>query len=567
MDRLACVDLPAFPLQLLLRRFLDWRGEPVAVVDRDHPQGKILWVDERARRQKVLPGQRYSAALSQCGELRAGEVSNEAIDEAAEMVLRLLWKFSPGVEPVAGGQVAGGQVAGGQVEGGLMGFRGEHSSGTFWVDARGLVSLYPSLEHWSDLVRSSLAARQLIATIAVGFSKFGTCVVARSSRESVVFESLAEECEFARRVPLERLPLAPRVRDRLGLLGVRTIGDFVELPPESMAKRFAREVVDLHAAARAALGEVALGREGSASAELPLIAIVPESPISVHVQLGYAETSFSRLFWAFERELPKLLERLAERNSALTELEWVLWLESGEPFRDRLKTAAPTLEVGQVSELIRLRFDSLPKRLASRDRQASSREPDARKGEQKGRRRRAGPVAVIEFSLEVRGQEAQQEQLEFFLKRPARDLAAANRALARLRAEFGEGAVVTARLEEGHLPEARFVWEPLIVLEGGGAFEGGEPLPWTAKGVLVRRVYERPHPLPPRPRQEPDGWMLRGLTEGPVAKVFGPFVLSGGWWRKRIHREYHFAETQKGDLLWVYYDRVRRRWFLQGRVE
>ena len=40
-----------------------------------------------------------------------------------------------------------------------------------------------------------------------------------------------------------------------------------------------------------------------------------------------------------------------------------------------------------------------------------------------------------------------------------------------------------------------------------------------------------------------------------------------GWWNRPVHREYHFAETQKGELLWVYYDRSRRRWFLQGRVE
>jgi len=34
-----------------------------------------------------------------------------------------------------------------------------------------------------------------------------------------------------------------------------------------------------------------------------------------------------------------------------------------------------------------------------------------------------------------------------------------------------------------------------------------------------------------------------------------------------VRREYHFAETQRGELLWIYYDRTRRRWFLHGRVE
>ena len=64
MVRLACVDLPAFPLQLLLRRHPEWASYPAAVVAEDKPQGLILWVNERARQQGVLPGLRYAAALS-----------------------------------------------------------------------------------------------------------------------------------------------------------------------------------------------------------------------------------------------------------------------------------------------------------------------------------------------------------------------------------------------------------------------------------------------------------------------------------------------------------------------
>jgi protein ImuB len=47
----------------------------------------------------------------------------------------------------------------------------------------------------------------------------------------------------------------------------------------------------------------------------------------------------------------------------------------------------------------------------------------------------------------------------------------------------------------------------------------------------------------------------------------GPYVLSGGWWVRPVHREYYYARTERGDLLWVFYDRPRRRWFLQGGVE
>src|SRR5882724_12809459 len=73
--RLACVDLPAFPLQLLLRRHPEWAAYPAAVVAEDKPQGLLLWVNEKARQQGVLPGLRYAAAFSLASTLRAGAVA------------------------------------------------------------------------------------------------------------------------------------------------------------------------------------------------------------------------------------------------------------------------------------------------------------------------------------------------------------------------------------------------------------------------------------------------------------------------------------------------------------
>jgi len=81
----------------------------------------------------------------------------------------------------------------------------------------------------------------------------------------------------------------------------------------------------------------------------------------------------------------------------------------------------------------------------------------------------------------------------------------------------------------------------------------------------------RPRVLPPQDRQvRDDGWLLSGLEHGAVVRIVGPYIVSGGWWTSAsgsTHREYHFAELKRGDCLWVYYDRSRRRWFCQGAVE
>ena len=158
---------------------------------------------------------------------------------------------------------------------------------------------------------------------------------------------------------------------------------------------------------------------------------------------------------------------------------------------------------------------------------------------------------------------ATRTQLDLFAASRRRDLDAGARALARLRAEFGESAVAHARLREGHLPEAGFTWEPIERLRAPQARR-------VRVRTLVRRMHAPPLSLPPLPASERnDAWLDRGSADdyGRVVRFVGPYIVSGGWWVTAIHREYHFIETAHGDLLWAYYDRRRRKWLLQGTVE
>ena len=132
MDRMACVNLPEMPLQVLLRSHQDWAEFPVAVVDCDKPSGIIQWVNEHARAKRILPGMRYAAGLGLSHELRAGVVMGAEISKQVKRLTRRLAEFSPDVEPA------------------------EKEPGVFWVDVSGLRRLYPSLEEWSRLVRDDL---------------------------------------------------------------------------------------------------------------------------------------------------------------------------------------------------------------------------------------------------------------------------------------------------------------------------------------------------------------------------------------------------------------------------
>ncbi len=481
MDRLACISLPALPLQLLLRRHPEWAAHPVAVVAEDRPQGLILWVNEAARQTRVVPGLRYAAGRSLAADLRAGVVEPGEIEGAVAALTDRLRRFTPEVEPSA------------------------EEPGVFWLSAAGLDRLYASLEEWARAIVADLDRAGFRATVVVGFTRFGTYAVARAGEGVVVFEDPAQERAAAQQVQLDRLDLDPDLRDMLSKLGMETVGALLSLPVGGLFERFGLEAYRFH-------------RTASGDLWAPLQPRHAEEPVRQSLILDHPETDATRLLFLLKRLLHPLLVALIARGEALAGLTLRLLLDGGEWRDEQVCPAAPTLDAVQIIDLVRLRLEA------------------------------AGlPAGVVEIELTASGVPATPQQLRLFAERPRRDLDAANRALARVRATFGDQAVVRARLTDGHLPEAGFVWEPLDQVVFPRPRE-------VALKSLVRRIFARPVALPTPPDRS-------SIT------LHGPHIVSGGWWMREMRREYYFAETRRGELLWVFYDPNRRQWFLHGKVE
>lgn len=494
MDRLACVDLPELPLQILLDRHPEWKGLPVAIVAQDQPQAKILWVSPEARSTGISIGMRYAQGLNLAPKLRAAEVAHRELEEELNGLKEFLQGFSPEVE-----------VA--------------EEPGVFWLRARGLGRLFRSASAWARQIHGALAARGRRASVVVGFSRFRTYGIARHTEGIRVLRTPQEEDVLFRAVPLERLSLEPDLRDTLERLGIRTIGDFLKLPAHGIRRRFGREAADLYESASGVRYE-------------PFAPSPHDEPVGCTVFLEEPLCEAVPLLFLVRRHLHPLLRSLARRGEALRELEirWAMG-RNGERI-DRIRPAKPSLQEYLILDLVRIKLEAFPL-----------------------------CFSVEEIHLKVHGVAVEPEQLRLFLKTSKRDLSAGERALARLRTEFGDDAVVRPRLLEAHLPEACFAWEPLEHLRVP------KPRPKAGHGSMIRRVYTRPLCIGMRPRREPDGWLVKDLRCGPVTRIWGPYVVSGGWWRKEVHRSYYFLETLRGDIFWVYYDAPRKRWFLQGRVE
>lgn len=501
----ACLDLPALPLQLVWRQEPGWRAHPVVVIDEDRPQGGVLWACERARAAGVLVGQRYAHALSLCRGLRARVVPPEQIAAAIDELRATLHALSPRVEPHA-------------------------DPGTFWLDGAGLERIFvddgdrPPGSAWGVAIMQAATALGYRSAVVVGFSRFATYAIARATRTGVtVIRSDADERAAASAVPLARLDVAPKLRDSLARLGVTTVGGLVRLPGGGILERFGSDAHRLY--------QLAAGERWD-----PLVPVAPPEAPDERVLLDDDEHDVERLVFILKAPIDRLLDRLAGKARALTALHVELALKHAvgkiELRADCIKPAAPTLDARALVRLVHLRLTGMP--------------PSA-------------PVNAVRVWAEDVA--ATREQLALFAAKPRRDLRAADEAIARVRAELGDDAVVRAVLREGHLPEASFGWERLVHVVAA------KPQPKLVR-PLVRRLLARPQPLPPQARQvRDDGWLLSGLEHGAVVRIFGPYVISGGWWQHELHREYHFAELKRGDCLWVYYDRNRRRWFWQGAIE
>jgi protein ImuB len=482
VDRTACVDAPALPLQWLLRRNAAWRGEPAVVVDRDAPSGVVLWANEAARRAGVLPGLRYTAGLALCSRLRAGAVSAAEIERGVETLLGVLRRFSPHVEPCA------------------------EDASVFWLDVRGLQRLHPSLEQWASELRDAARAAQFHCAVVVGFRRFASSAIAKTlcGARNAVFATREDEERAMLRVPLRRLELAPRARDALDRLGVRNLGDLLALPVDGLARRFGRDAQHLHRLASGVLCPQFEPRP------------VP-APAHASALFDFPESDRERLLERTAELCRPLLAALERRGERVRELCLELELEGAAPRCESLRPAEPTLAWEALERLLYLRLERT--RLAR---------------------------GVLRVALTLHGARGEARQLGLFVQRPRRDLAAAARAFAGLRAAFGDDVVVRAKLVAEHWPECAFEWQPLAAVGAPRAAQVPRERP------LVRRIASSPAPL--------------SLARGAVERWSPPVALAGRWWADEIDRRYAYAALKTGELLWLYDDRCERRWYVHARL-
>ena len=404
-----------------------------------------------------------------------------------------------------------------------------HDAGLFWLNASGMHRLYRSLAKWAGSVELAVQRQGLVCSVAVGFTRFGTYAAAKVKRAITLFESEDQERAAALRAPVGVLPLGHEVLARLHQLGLTTIRDFCRFSPGALRRRFGREVEEAQ--------RFACGRE-----QMPVAAAEESTPLRREIRLLYPEGNREAIAHHLSAMVRELASQAFSAQSLLCSLTFELcperWPGRDEPcMSEHIQTTRPTIDEERLARLVKLRLESLEL---------------------------AEPVVRISCAAEAVETDREQSELFSFSRTP--ELRKAEAAIAEIAAELGPGSVSVARLENSHLPEYTFTWQPV------GPLHPARPSSRAQTPPLVRRMLAEPIALSRAPTVLAHGAgaavcaaASAGDQEGSLRG--GPYELSGGWWDEPYAREYYYLTDQSGRLLWIYYDRPAERWMVQGIVE
>lgn len=506
MDRLACVSIPAFELQLLIKRFPSWQEVPAAVISEAKPLGRVIAANRSALKAGVRPDMRYAQALSLRPDLQAAVIARQDRLTAQEEIIALLYEFAPTVESA----------------------RFAHST-MFWLDVRGLSRLYRSYTQWGEQLLESLKAFGFLGACAIGWSRLGTFAAAQKPGAVRLFDTPEEEAKATRGTAVRYLPIAPFVKERLTHLGIRTVEEFLQLPKGGVRSRFGTAVEGIYA--------ISAQGEG-----VPVQGSAPREPNRIR---RVCMPSLRRVTPILEN-IGELLREVSEgsrrRLSRIRSITVRLRDESGAVQVEELTPAEPTRDYALLRKLCELRLS----RLSWKE-----------------------PVEEIVIEAEEEESLLDQQELFIHppKRRPERGRRALSLLQARLgsdsvlRAELQdshlpEGSFLWHSFEVQRLGRASLAGSLGASIERAIQEQDVNGSRFGGEIQLVRRFL----------RSSGDN-RGAGRAKGSSKVVGGPYVVSTRWWLTPVEREYHYRELEDGTVEWSYYDPERRVWTLLGSVE
>jgi protein ImuB len=167
---------------------------------------------------------------------------------------------------------------------------------------------------------------------------------------------------------------------------------------------------------------------------------------------------------------------------------------------------------------------------------------------------------IIEFEIQIVDVPEKVQQLDFFQPRDTSEDRWRRLISFAQQAEIEMGFL---QIEPSHLPETSYSFKS----EWPEKFSPKNLVEWSGQAIQVKSVYAKDLMNSPRPtlllrHALPLSKFLlstfRMLTRFPTERI------ESGWWQNSHERDYYFALSNKGQLLWIYQELKSQKYFLQG---
>ena len=499
-----------------------WDDHPIVLTD--GVRRRLRAVSAAAGRCGIRAGMTIAEARAMCADVEELPWDDVAIAGAITEMTALLVDGSPQVTPVAG--VPGMWWVG------ASGFGGRAGERTLAYTLRRIAA------RWHPQARVAIADSCVAARAATwagtSFQRAG------DERALVCVVPAGHDAEYLAPAPLVLVPMEEELRESLVALGLRTVGAFAALTAEDVERRW---------------GEVGLAAWRLARGDdrrRPVLARLAP-PLCVEMELATPAATMEPVLFLVRAALDRLVAQLVADGRAAAAVAITLTLDDARgPLPDarphtvtrELRPAHPLARVAPLFEHCRALLDQWTLSAPA-----------------------SGVAVTVVATAPLSGEQGN------LLDTAWRDPAAADAALARLRAELGPNVVVKPVARDAFAPERAGTWTDSDAAPApprAPARVAEHPAPRADSGARAAlelepalRLLEQPESVfvacdDDVPRLMT--WQGRRIA---IERAVGPERLSGDWWSDGYRRDYWRCESSFGDFV-LYLDRAEAQWMLQG---
>jgi nucleotidyltransferase/DNA polymerase involved in DNA repair len=571
MQRIACLRIPRFPIAVYQKHDPVLKNKAFALVP---PRAKgsnekisysnssafsriqITLCSEEAARIGVRAGMKLAEAKAICANLQWRELDAHLCTRYQNNILKELLACSPRILA--------------------------RDSGVFLLDADGRKHLGGENKLCRDMLRLASQCGFVQGQVGIADSAFAALIASKFKSHRWYIVDAGRDTKFLSPLSINHLPVSEEFYDLLTSLGIRTMGQLVEIPVDRVIERFGEQ------------GEIAHQLSRGVDLSQPRIPVIAKQ-FQTHIDLGGPIEALNQTMFVMKSMLDRLTADLQKAGLCVEELT-VCFFSDEEKFDERpIKLINASNNAKFLLEVIKLSLESKP---LSREFTGID-------------------IAVSRHSK----QHWNQPSLSESNNNGQNDSSSTslNLLLQRFIARLGDEALVKPIANDNYLPELSGFWQPIIQTNisssdtnsqpASGECAAETPQSSTAlnyselslQNIAVNENYIKEltgetglvSNLVLKKNKAPVPVLIEFNDSQPAAlryygrwlyikRLTAPECISAGWWEKPVKRSYYMAllenrtrQSKKLDvdedddfdsptIMSLFHDHDSRAWFVDG---